>query len=144
MAMEGVFPQAVVAHMIHWLDVFATEWHQDMPLKVHTSALDDSGSPQWHPEFARWLLRTETSEERQGQRNPDGRLRVTKAARSLREHSPRVYEVFYRIIVLGHTVESVSQWLNDRAIRGGHPERYRNGDTLAMLQAACHWIEQNY
>ena len=143
-AAVGVFPQEVLSHMVHWLDVFRAEWFQEIPRTIHSSALDEAGTPEWSSEFSKWLLRTETREERQGKRNPDGRLRLTKAMRTLRDHSPRAYEVFYRVLVLNDSIESTTRWLNARAIRGGHPERYRNGDTLAIVQAACHWVEQNY
>lgn len=142
--MDAVFPPDVITKMSHWLEIFAGEWHQELPQKLHGRELDDMGAPQWHPEFSRWLLRHETREERHGHRNPDGRLRVTKAMRGLRKEAPRAYEVLYRVMVLGASIESTTQWLNERAIRGGHPERYRNGDTLAIVQAGCHWVEHHY
>lgn len=135
-----MFPEPVLAHLAHWLSVFAAEWHQEIPLKIHDRRIDDGGKPQWHPEFARWLTRTGSL----GPRNPLGRLRVTRAMRDLRRVAPRQYEVLYRIMVVGESVESTTIWLNARAIRGGHPERYRLGDTLAILQSSVDWIEHHY
>ena|SRR5437868_2356598 len=137
----SVFPDSVLEHMAHWLGVFAAEWHQDIPLKLHTGQLEKgTGAPQWHPEFARWL----SGNRGEGPRNPEGRLRVTRAMRALRKEAPRQYEVLYRIMVLGESIESTTTWLNARAIRGGHPERYRRGDTLAILQASIDWVEHYY
>ena len=135
----AVFPEPVLAHLAHWLSIFAAEWHQDVPLQIHTKQLEKgTGAPQWAPEFARWITGRSNSQ------NPDGRLRVTRAMRSLRQVAPRQYEVLYRIMVLGDSVASTTAWLNNRAIRGGHPERYRIGDTLAILQSSVDWVEAHY
>jgi hypothetical protein len=135
-----VFSDPILAHLAHWLSIFAAEWHQDLPMHIHTRAIDSAGAPQWHEEFARWLTRDGYNNPR----NPDGRLRVTRAMRLLRKAAPRQYEVLYRIMVLGESIESTTAWLNARAIRGGHPERYRQGDTLVILQSSVDWIEYHY
>lgn len=134
-----VFSESVLTHMAHWLSVFATEWHQDIPTKIHGRGVDRGGAPQWTPEFARWMTSSGNNP-----RNPDGRLRVTRAMRGLRKIAPRQYEVLYRIMVLGESVTGTTVWLNNRAIRGGHPERYRKGDTLAILQSSINWVEAHY
>lgn len=123
--------------MAHWLSVFSKEWHSEVPLKIHVAQLDRSGTPRWSPEFAQWI-----SGKQRGP-NPD-RFRITTAMRNLRRVSPRQYEVLYRIMVLGESIESTTNWLNARAIRGGHPERYRRGDTLAILQSSIDWVEHHY
>lgn len=138
-AATSVFPDVVLEHLAHWLSVFSAEWHQELPMQIHGRQLDKGGAPQWHPEFARWLTREGT-----GSRNPEGRLRVTRAMRALRRQAPRQYEVLYRIMVNGESIESTTAWLNNRAIRGGHPERYRPADTLVMLQSSVDWIEHHY
>lgn len=137
--MAAVFPDSVLSHMVHWLGVFASEWHQELPTRIHSRSVDRGGAPQWHAEFARWI-----SGERNYERNPEGRLRVTRAMRDLRKHAPRQYEVLYRIMVLGESIEGTTAWLNARAERGGHPERYRTGDTLAILQSSIDWVEHHY
>jgi len=130
--------------MVHWLGVFAAEWHEEIPLKIHNRQVDHAGAPQWSDEFARWLTRDRPEDDHGRRRNPEGRLRVTRAMRSLRKEAPRQYEVLYRIMVLGESVRSTTVWLNARAIRGGHPERYRPGDTLAILQSSIDWVEAHY
>lgn len=135
-----VFPEAILSHMAHWLSVFAAEWHQEIPTKIHQRGIDRAGAPQWSPEFARWLTGSTGGQPR----NPEGRFRVTRAMRLLRREAPRQYEVLYRIMVLGESVEGTTNWLNNRAIRGGHPERYRTGDTLAILQSSINWVEAHY
>lgn len=138
----AVFPESVLEHMAHWLSIFAAEWHEELPRRIHNRALDNGGAPQWSPEFARWLSRDDAPDG--ARRNPEGRLRVTRAMRSLRKEAPRQYEVLYRIMVNGDSVQSTTVWLNERAIRGNHPERYRLGDTLAILQSSINWIEHHY
>ncbi len=64
--------------------------------------------------------------------------------RGLRKVAPRQYEVLYRIMVNGESIETTTSWLNARAIRGGHPERYRPGDTLVILQSSINWVEHHY
>lgn len=136
----AVFSSDVMRDMVHWLSVFRIEWYQEVPQRLHSRDIDDGGAPQWHPEFLYWLTRNKHSQ----QRNPAGRLRVTQAMRSLRKVAPRQYEVLYRIMVLNDSVEATTQWLNERAIRHGHPERYRKGDTLAILQAGVDWVSHHY
>jgi hypothetical protein len=135
-----VFPDTVMRQTVHWLAVFAEDWHSEIPRRIHSREIDDGGAPQWHAEFARWLTRNHNS----GYRNPDSRLRLTRAMRYLRKISPRSYEVLYRVMALGHSLESVTQWLNERAIRGNHPERYRRGDSLAILQSGVDFVCHHY
>lgn len=139
-----VFPESVLQNMAHWLGVFAAEWHQELPQRIHGRAIDRAGAPQWTDEFARWMTRDDAEGAYGRRRNPEGRLRVTRAMRALRKEAPRQYEVLYRIMVNGDSIASTTVWLNERAIRGGHPERYRTGDTLAILQSSIDWIEQHY
>ena len=128
--------------MARSLTMFKLEWHQEVPRQIHSREVDKGGAPQWSPEFAKWITRDDKPDGQK--RNPDGRLRLTRAMRSLRKEAPRQYEVFYRIMCLDDSVEATTAWLNNRAIRGGHPERYRLGDTLAILQSSVDYVEHHY
>lgn len=52
--------------------------------------------------------------------------------RKLRKVAPREHETLYKILA-GESVADVCRWLNDRAIKGGHPERYSMKDTIVII-----------
>jgi hypothetical protein len=56
--------------------------------------------------------------------------------RNLRKVAPREYDVMRRAFT-GESVEQISEWLNERAIRGGHPERYSLKDTVVLLASGA-------
>ena len=62
---------------------------------------------------------------------------MTRAMRKLREKHPREYEVLYRTAILNITIESTTDWLNERAARNNKPERYTQKDTLLILLVAA-------
>lgn len=132
-------PQDVLNVTAQRLSYFAAEWSRDTPSQVHDGSLDAGGAPQLHPDFMRWL----TAPAGQQPRNPDGRLRLTRAMRMLRREGPREFDVVYRIMVAGSSIQETTDWLNDRAIKGGHPERYSLKDTTMILIAGidkvAHW-----
>ena len=79
-----------------------------------------------------------------GSEGSEDRARLKAALKRLRERSLREYEVLYRILALGHSVNEVTEWLNERAIRGKHPERYRQRDTMVIVYAAVDKIHEWY
>jgi hypothetical protein len=131
----SILTDSVLAQTARHLAVYAADWQTEVPSRIHSGAVDAGGAPEWHPEFARWLTRTDRPHDPRDDRyrNPENRLRVTRAMRAIRRAAPREYEVVYRVMCLGDTVASTTRWLNERAIRGGHPERYRQKDTIAIL-----------
>jgi len=122
-----------------WLAHFRDIWMANPPIRLHTRELDQDGNPQWHPEFAHWLQGTSGRSE-----GSEDRARLKAALKRLRERSLREYEVLYRILALGHSVNEVTEWLNERAIRGKHPERYRQRDTMVIVYAAVDKIHEWY
>jgi len=118
----------VLKHTSRWMSTFAVEWHDEIPLKIHTRGLDAGGTPKWDPGFAAWL--------QGGGRNSESRRRITAAMRLLRKRSIREFEVAYRMMVLGEPIEQTTIWLNDRAIRNDKPERYSVKDTQVIIVAA--------
>lgn len=114
----------------------ADYWKGEIPIRMHQRSLDDGGTPDWHPDFALWLNRPNLHDDT-WRRNPENRVRTTRAFRKLREKHAREYEVLYRVVVLGYTVDSVVGWLNDNAARGHKPERYdREAVYLYLLVGA--------
>lgn len=126
-------PQTVIEDTARWMGEFAAEWRNEIPTKIHGGGLDPGGAPEMHSEFWRWLTRNDRPDDpRDVQRNPENRLRITRAMRSLRKQAPREYEVVYRVMVLGEHPSATAKWLTERAIKGGHPERYSPKDVVAI------------
>ena len=123
-----------------WATYFASDWKREFPLQIHTSAIAADGSPEWHPDFARWLT---ANTRGQNPRNEEQRLRTTRVMRRLRRVAVREYEVLYRILVLGERLEETTSWLNERAHRNAVPfpahrasgPHYTQRDTLAIFIA---------
>lgn len=123
----------------YWLGRFSDLWASNVPIRLHTRELDDAGNPNLHPEFLHWL--DGTSGRSSGS---EDRARLKRAMKRLRERSIREYEVLYRVMVHGDSIPEVAEWLNERAIRGGHPERYRPKDALVILYAAVDKVHDWY
>jgi len=125
-------PEERLHFTVTWLWKLRRYWEDEIPLRIHSRETDEGGTNQWHPEFARWLLRADLNDQR-WRDNPDQRVRTTRAMRKLREKYPREYEVIYRIVVLDHTISQTQQWLNDRAEKHRKPERYSREAVLLYL-----------
>jgi hypothetical protein len=122
-------PEAVLAKTARDLERFSNEWREELPNRIHGRGLDEGGAPAWHQDFERWLCRD-------GVALHGDRWRTTQAFRQLRRIAPREFEVLYRVVALGESVSQVATWLNERAISGGHPERYSFKDSLVILISA--------
>lgn len=132
----------------YWAAYFARDWKADFPLKIHSSSIAPDGSPDWHPDFERWL----TSERPRQLRhpNPQQRLRTTNVMRRLRKTAVREYEVLYRVLVLNEPIEETTKWLNERAVRNnvplpaGRDRHYTKKDTLAILIAGIDFARDHW
>jgi len=134
-------PEERLHFMVTWLWKLRGYWEEEIPIRIHERDTDEGGTKQWHPEFARWLLRTDLNDQR-WRDNPEPRVRTTRAMRKLREKYPREYEVLYRIVILDHTISETQTWLNERAISNKKPERYsREGVLMYMLNGASHTFD---
>ena len=138
--MPTQFPTTVLSNTGYWLSRFASDYHSDIPQQIHNSDTSLDGSPQWHPDFARWLTAREViSTPRPEHATPEQRLRTTRAMRRLRKEAIREFEVIYRIMVLSERVEDTTNWLNERALRNaiplqeGRSVHYRTKDTIALV-----------
>jgi hypothetical protein len=140
-------PAEAEESMNQWIDFLSAHWKQEVPVKIHVRQLDAGGAPDWTPEFERWLDRGpeeggkyDSGAPRRKPKNPELRLRATRAFRKLRKQNIREFEVLYRTVVLGHSIEDTSQWLTARAIRNEKPERYSYGATQILLFSAAHKV----
>lgn len=134
------YPVGVVGQTLWWLQRFRSDFHGEVPQQIHNREIADDGAPQWHPDFARWLTAREVIDTpRPDMPTPENRLRTTRALRRLRKMAVREFEVVYRIMVLGDSIEDVTLWLNERAERNGVPlppnrsVHYSEKDTSCIL-----------
>jgi hypothetical protein len=141
-----LFPDHVMRDTAEWASYFAADWRMELPDRLHTTVVAADGTPAWTQDFERWL----TGQRIYTRRNDDQRRRTTQVMRKLRNVSPREYEVLYRMLVLGDSVEQTTTWLNERAQRNeiplprGREVHYRTKDTLALMIAGitfakAHW-----
>jgi hypothetical protein len=116
-------------------------WHDEIPTQIHSDEIGNDGAPAWHPDFARWLgvdYFDRRSDERWA-KNPEPRIRTTRAFRKLRRKAVREFEVCYRIIILGEPIEDTRTWLNERAARNsipllpGRDTHYTLTETMLLL-----------
>lgn len=144
----SAFNDQTMRNMVHWATYFANDWKQEVPTRIHSSAISLDGSPEWHPDFARWL----TSDRKPRPHNDQQRLRTTKVMRRLRKVAVREYEVAYRVLVLGERLEETTLWLNARAERNAIPfpphrpngPHYTHKDTLALLICAIDYAKESW
>ena len=117
---------------MYWAAYFAEEWRADSPQVWHSTLkplLPSTRSP-----------RDEDAEE--------AHRKTTRAIRQLRKASVREYEVLYRLLILGDSIEGVTSWLNERAIRNAIPTpegqdvNYTEQDTWALFIAGVDFTRQ--
>lgn len=123
-----------------WIKEFRSYWNDEIPVRMHSREIADDGAPQWSSDFAMWMLRAEVKDERWA-KNPEPRVRTTRAFRKLRDKFPREYEVLYRTAILDIPIASTVEWLNERAVRNEKPERYTLRDTLLILFVAADKVQ---
>lgn len=139
--MPIAIPESVLAETAHWMRDFRDYWHDELPIQIHSGATSEGGTPEWHPDFARWLTIDyygKGSDKRWAE-NSEPRVRTTRAFRKLRKKAIREFEVCYRIVILGEPIAHCREWLNERAARNNIPlpseqtSHYSMNDTLLLL-----------
>lgn len=134
-----------------WLQFFADEWMNEVPLNVHSRAVDDGhglGGLAFHADFIRWLgpickCNTCIQEEKK-RRNSDSRTRTTKAFRKLRKVAPREFDVLYSLCVLRNSINGTAEFLTARAIRLDKPERYNRAGVLLLAISGVDKLRSYY
>ncbi len=134
-----------------WLQFFADEWMGEVPLNIHSRAVDDGhglGSPAFHADFIRWVGPICTCpscfESDKKRRNSDSRTRATKAFRKLRKVAPREFDVLYSLCVLRNSINGTAEFLNGRAIRLDKPERYSRTGVLFLAISGVDKLRSYY
>lgn len=113
------------------IQYFMPELAEELPLKIHVHALAEDGAPAWSGEFADWLQKG-TRRRRKDAHPTDQPLRLKRAMRILRGVAPREHDVLWKVL-RGENVAQIRAWLNDRAERQGHPERYSERDVAVLI-----------
>lgn len=140
------FSDAVMATTAAKAHRLGSQWVSEAPNRIHSSSIAADGAPEWHPDFARWLTRSERPPIIGG----DETLRTTRVMRKLRKLSKREYEVCYRLLVLRDTVTNTTDWLNQRAranripLPPGRTVHYSEKDTLALFIAGIDWADLHW
>jgi hypothetical protein len=121
-------------HVSREIAMFAAKYHEETPRRIHGSGLAEDGTPGWTVEFYSWMSKGPWW---RGDISPtSSSLRMTRAMRNLRKVAPREYDVMRRAFD-GEGPRQICDWLNERAIRGGHPERYSLKDTVVLLASGA-------
>jgi hypothetical protein len=138
-------PSDVLKVIDFWTREWSRMWREETPLRIHRplGQMDDGGAPAWDAEFERWIDRgseehgkTSTGRYLRPRRNPDHRLRTTRAFRKLRKKNVREYEVLYRAVVMRHSASQTAEWMNERAARNGLTDRYTPTEVQILLWSA--------
>lgn len=144
--MSKPYPEETMRQTAFWAAWFAADWRQEVPVRIHSGSISPDGSPEWHPDFAKWISR----DERPGKRTDAQGLRTTKVMRRLRRAAVREYEVLYRVLVLNERLCETTKWLNARAERNSIPypkhrpdgPHYVEKDTLALVIAGVGYARE--
>ena len=140
------FSEQVMRQLAQWGTWLATEWRQEIPLRIHSTEIAPDGSPEWHPDFIKWLTRN----QRQSHPGQADNFRTTRAMRRLRRVAVREYEVAYRVLILNERLEDTTRWLNERARRNaiplppGRSVHYTLKDTTALLIAGVEFVRHSW
>jgi hypothetical protein len=142
---------ADIQQTAQWLQFFADEWMDEVPLRVHSYGVDDGhglGGPAFHPDFIRWLGPICTCPDclqiERKRRNSDSRTRTTKAFRKLRKIAPREFDVLYSLCVLRNSIDGTAEFLNARAIRLDKPERYTRAGVILLAISGVDKLRSYY
>lgn len=141
------FSSRTMRDTAYWAQIFSNDWLGEAPMRMHSRAVASDGSPQWHPDFERWLT---TDRKAPARRYSGERLRTTKVMRRLRQVAIREYEVLYRVLVLGERLEETTRWLNERALQHSIPypphrpdgPHYVEKDTVALIIAGIAYAKE--
>jgi len=98
-------------------------------MRIHNHRISGDGTPEFSSEFLAWFYRTWHEDDMLA---TDARMRLSKAMKSLRKVAPREYDVLRRVLD-GRSALEIQGWLNERAERGGHRERYSLKDTVVLI-----------
>ncbi len=98
-------------HTNTWLGQFRGFYLDDTPVRLHSRDLDGDGKPMWSAGMRRRMQATDRR-ERVEDGPEESSIRIRRAMKRLRNRSWWEYIVLYRVMVLGESLDSVTDWLN--------------------------------
>jgi hypothetical protein len=152
-----VLDTAALSFVSSFAGQLARDWRMEIPLKIHVSArvFAIDGSPEWSPEFSRWIERARHESGHRDRRGPyqnsPERKRSTTAMRKLRKAAPSEFRVCYDACVLNpiepgtpvlRACIGIAARLNQRAAEHGYPERYSANDVIVLLYSGLDKIRK--
>lgn len=140
-------PRADLHRAAFWLNSLGEDWRGDVPLRLHSKDTTKEGTIDFSPEFARYIGELECKQpdcqecssrrarqkNAQGWRNPESRLRATRAFRKLRKTAPREFDALYLYCISQFSISEIAKSLTERAIRLDKPERYTSTGVYLLL-----------
>lgn len=138
-----------------WLNSLGEDWRGDIPTRIHDMhGSDIDGGLKFSPEFERYVGQLECKQpdcaecratrakqkNSEGWRNPESRLRATRAFRKLRRVAPREFDCAYLYCINRMTLPDIAAALTTRAIRLDKPERYQNCCAFLLLFSGIHKV----
>lgn len=159
----ALFTQAEIAKAKVTLKMLAEDLIGEAPYRIHDTAHNVhyglGSSPPFSPEFIGYIgelscknehctrcrrrsVRTPNDQDAYRQ-NTNHRTRTTRMFRKLRRHAPLEFDVLWMAVMYHLSVEEITDKLNDRAITGGHLDRYCPADVailaVAGIDKASRW-----
>lgn len=116
-------------HTGAWIEMLIGLWIGDVPISIH--ARGAGPAPPFHPEFIRYIgflpCKVPTCKDqrcRRPRRRLHGPTRAKRAFSRLRDSAPIEFDVLWLAVRERLSFEEIADRLNERALRGQHPERY--------------------
>lgn len=141
--MKSLVTDAELTKARFWLAEVYRDYKGDAPQRIHAREHGQhyglGSAPPFAPEFISFIGRLncsdprcktcredvpvylESEEYRKARSNP--KTRAARAFRKLRRAAPTEYDVLW-LALRGHTASEIADKLNERAIAGGHGDRY--------------------
>ena len=144
---QPIFPADVIEHASRFLRDLATSWHEEVPIQIHSGAIDAGGAPEFHPAFQSFIERDCRKPGcydlhcRHGQDRPNPRKKAHKALGKLRRVAPREFDALYLLVAHSMTFDDVAAALTERSIRLDKPERYDESDVLVLVVSAIDKVQ---
>ena len=127
-------------------------------MRIHDRSTTTEGTQSFSPDFIRYIgylqcadptckecrLERQKDKNSQGWRNPESRLRATRAFRKLRKIAPREFDALYLYCINRYDVPQVAKALTERAIRLGHPERYDSVAIFLLMLSGIDKVVKNW
>lgn len=159
--MTAPFTEAEINETRFWLARFASEWREEVPMRIHESGHGTSyglgSSPPFAPEFISYIGKLHCGQEgctecaeldrrikQTNFRHSNERTRTSKAFRKLRAVAPLEFDVLYLATQQRLTVVQITDRLNARAEARDLPDRYTSEDVAILALSGYDKLKRWY